>query len=481
MLLFGLVVGVALLAGGMEKLRKSLKEWAAGPPPASVEVPDQEAIRRQIEDRLRSEFEQELGQRMTKLKLDTEKEVAERVRKEEAQKQVKPSEPPLGDITDVRKLRSEILFKSRVETKPGGQATVERADKESYAALYQLSVRVPTAVRTMAELERAAPKLGKTLPGLPALLEKAVVSPWFKQLYDNKVALVRRNAHTLTELPTRHNFYDCDTILHARATDGTRVFLMQAEMDVVADGSDGDRLATMPDGIVNSTHYQPFTSYGWPKQSSTPNPMVAGWEARIANANAELKDSKTTAQRRRWLIDRIAYLKRGIADMQARSFLIAEYDPFIVIPVNILTSRDAFAPNVGDFAVVVYDGVVYPAIVGDGGPTSKVGEASLRMAKQLNPRATPYNRPVSDLKVTYMVFPGSRDEKKGPPDYAAIRARCESLLGKIGGLGEGVALHQWEDLLPKEPETSDPPTASGEPAPAAMPEAPKPAASGTPE
>ena len=32
--------------------------------------------------------------------------------------------------------------------------------------------------------------------------------------------------------------------------------------------------------------------------------------------------------------------------------------------------------------------------------TIKVGEASLRIAQQINPLATPYNRPVSDLKVT---------------------------------------------------------------------------------
>jgi hypothetical protein len=99
--------------------------------------------------------------------------------------------------------------------------------------------------------------------------------------------------------------------------------------------------------------------------------------------------------------------------------------------------------------VVIHGSKLYPAIVGDGGPTYKVGEASLRIARQLNPKATPYSRPVSDLKVTYLVFPGSRDPERGPPDFEKWRQRCHELLGEIGGLGEGYQLHLWQDLLPK--------------------------------
>jgi len=80
---------------------------------------------------------------------------------------------------------------------------------------------------------------------------------------------------------------------------------------------------------------------------------------------------------------------------------------------------------------------------------TKVGEASLRIAREINSRATPYARPVSDLKVTYLVFPGSHEGERRPPDYAAWRDRCEALLGEIGGLGAGVTLHRWEDTLPK--------------------------------
>jgi hypothetical protein len=462
------------------KVKRGLKE-VFGPAPAAL-GPDEEDIKRQIESRLRSEMEQELARELAAMK----KTAAEQAAKNAGEETVAP--PPvqsstLGTVTDVRKLRSGIPFKTEVIIEKGGIASKERVDDASYTAHYQLQLRVPTPAKSMAELESSNPDLSKILPGLPALIEKAEVSSWFYKLYDNKTGRVRRDANTLNELLTKHNIYDCETILRFRDSGGNPVFFMQAEMDVVSDGSDGDRLPTMPDSIVNSTHYQPFTSYGWPKKTKTPNPMVAGWEKRLAGAEKELADRATPADRKAWLRDRIGYLKRGIADLKGRSFLIAEYDPFIVIPVDLLTASDAFAPKAGDYAVVVYGKKIYPAIVGDGGPTFKVGEASLRMAKELNPNASPYSRPVSDLKVSYLVFCGSREKVKGPPDYGKWRQKCHELLGGIGGLGEGYELHSWTDLLPKpeKPGEVTPAPASGAAAPAGEPAAPGPAEPGKPE
>ena len=103
-----------------------------------------------------------------------------------------------------------------------------------------------------------------------------------------------------------------------------------------------------------------------------------------------------------------------------------------MIPVNLLTaSSDPFAPKVGDYAVVINEDKIYPCIVGDGGPTFKVGEASLRMARELNKSASPYSSPVSDLTVSYVVFPGSREKKAGPPDYEVWRQKCQELLLEI--------------------------------------------------
>jgi hypothetical protein len=116
-----------------------------------------------------------------------------------------------------------------------------------------------------------------------------------------------------------------------------------------------------------------------------------------------------------------------------------------------------FEPKLGDFAVVIFQGKLYPALVGDAGPSYKIGEASLRICKQLDPRSNAYNRPSSDLNITYVVFPGSAEEPPGPPDLPKLRYRCSSLLNEIGGYSGELFL--WEDVLAK-PSPSPSPSAS---------------------
>jgi hypothetical protein len=101
----------------------------------------------------------------------------------------------------------------------------------------------------------------------------------------------------------------------------------------------------------------------------------------------------------------------------------------------------------GDYAAVIYKDRIYPAICGDYGPQTKIGEGSLRLAKAINPKSTPRYRPVSDVSVTYLIFPGSRDLPPGPPDYARWLQRCRALVDRMGGLSSGAAWHQWQDRL----------------------------------
>jgi hypothetical protein len=124
--------------------------------------------------------------------------------------------------------------------------------------------------------------------------------------------------------------------------------------------------------------------------------------------------------------------------------LIAATDPYIVLPG--IFGRVQDAGKVGDYAVVIHGDKIYPAIVGDVGPSDRVGEASLRIAQEINPLATAYNRPVSDLKVTYLIFPDTADKPFGPPDLEKIRARCETLVQEMGGAT--VPLHEWKNLIP---------------------------------
>jgi hypothetical protein len=106
-----------------------------------------------------------------------------------------------------------------------------------------------------------------------------------------------------------------------------------------------------------------------------------------------------------------------------------------------------------------------------------VGEASFRIAKQINPQATPYNRPVSDLKVTYLVFPGTGDPQFGPPDLEKLQATCQKIVDEIGGAT--VPLHHWENIIPPPPTPTPSPTPTVSPSPTSSPSglsAPSPAA-----
>jgi hypothetical protein len=164
----------------------------------------------------------------------------------------------------------------------------------------------------------------------------------------------------------------------------------------------------------------------------------------------------------------IAELRNEIGTLKKFSFLIGATDPFIVVPGTFTHGPDPV--KVGDYALVVFGDAIYPAIVGDVGPNDKVGEASLRIAKELNTLATAYNRPVDDLKVSYIIFPGTAEKPFGPPDLDKINARCETLVKEIGGAG--VPLHRWENIIPSptpsptpSPSPSPSPTASGTPSP----------------
>jgi hypothetical protein len=146
------------------------------------------------------------------------------------------------------------------------------------------------------------------------------------------------------------------------------------------------------------------------------------------------------------------------------SFLIGATDPYIVLPIGL---GKADGGKVGDYALVIFGDRIFPAIVGDVGPSDKAGEASLRIAKEINASATAYNRPVNDLKVSYLVFPGTAEIPWGPPDLEKLQARSEALVKEIGGAS--VPIHHWENIIPPLP--SPTPTPSPSPTPSASPTA----------
>lgn len=413
-------------------------------------------------------------------------------------------QPPLPEAfiprkdADVATFFNGITIKSKLLTEQGTYASLERLSPDAYKAEFQLSVRVPKANQTVEELSRINPALPSLLPELKAMLPTAKVSGFYHKLYENKTSAIQRDITRLNKILDRHNFFDCETILElTHPTTSRRTLLIQSEMDVVCDGSDGDRQPSLDEYIYLSDYYQPFTSYAWSKKTKTPNPLLPRWEERLKKAKEQYATKGLSADKNRELKALTDLLTLEIKDMKARSSLIAEKDPFIVISLLFrgYSGTNKFTPQIGDYAVVIHGDKMYPAICGDYGPTQKMGEASLFMAKAVNPQATPYRRPESDLKVTYLIFPGTAEKPNSPPNLDRWHEKCSAYLKEIGAPGSGHELHRWADPF-KKPEpppvavsgqtTGTPPAPGGTPAtapgaaPAAQPAAPAGTASPTP-
>ena len=341
---------------------------------------------------------------------------------------VLPTRPAEGAMTHIYELARGLNLKTQVNFQPGTLASRDRETKSNYQMTLSLNVKQPKALTKKEDMLKLNPKLEPMLPGLSTLFRHARVSPYYGQIYVRKQTEIRKNLASLLKLLDRHNYYDTETILETTYPDtGRKLLWLQSEMDVVSDGSDGDRLAAMPDKILKSSFYQPSTSYRWKKRTDKPNPLLKPWQQRLASYKKTLE--KAPAAEKTALRRKIDHAERVIEELKRYSFLISEYDPFIV--------------------------------VGDAGPRYKTGEGSLRLSREINPKAGPYSRPVSDLKVSYLIFPGSAEPEAGPPDYEKITDRCRELLNEIGGVGKGFKLHQWEDLLaPKPPPAPKPESGS---------------------
>ena len=354
-----------------------------------------------------------------------------------------------------------LQYEWKVETSPGDTAARDREIDNSYRLELKLKIRVPRPATSLADVQVANARLPELLPSLPLLLESARVSPDYGKIYDLKLDWLKGRLEKIEQILSRHNFYDCDTILQLKHPEtGRRALFVQGDMDVNVDGSDGDRNVEV-DG--SGQFFQPQTSYRWPKTTDRPNPFIKRSEERIAEAEAELAKPDTKELRRQELRERIAASKRQIADLKSASFLVSKTDPTIVLPGFMLRGEGADVPKVGDYAVVIHGDKMYPAMVGDAGPSYKMGEASLRLCDEIRKTGTPLARPVSDLAVTYLVFPGSAEDKRTVPDLEKWHQRCTDLMAEIGV--PNAPLHRWEDIVPPWPTPTPTPIAVPTPTP----------------
>jgi len=366
---------------------------------------------------------------------------------------------------ETAKLFNGVEIHSKVTTVEGAPAVVERKTPDAYTLELDVQVRVPQAAQSLEQLSAADPLIGSLLPGLNDELPSSKVSDFYHGLYQLKVDAVNRTLARLDQIVSRHNFFDCNTILELQDPKTNRkALLIQSDMDVNADGSDADRSS---DVNGSTTNFQPFTSYRWPKKTSKVSQFIPEREDKLKQLQSEFDAKTTTPERKKVLKDQMDQTQRELSDLKKYSFLIAKADPYVVLPGFMFRqSSHPFQPKLGDCVVVIYQGILYPALLGDVGPSYKIGEASLRICSQLDPRSNAYNRPASDLNITYIVFPGSAEEPPGPPDLQKLHDRCSTLLNEIGGYSGD--LWTWEDILSR-PSSSPSPSPSSSPSPSPSP------------
>ena len=140
-----------------------------------------------------------------------------------------PSSPSLGARGgDLNAMFSGIGLKTTLIPSLGETASEERASETSYVVELVLKVNVPKPASTLNQLLPMNPALGKLLPQLEPMIGKGKVSGFFHYLYELKEKAVAANLKRLDRLPTRHNFYDMDTMLELEhAPTSQKVLLMK--------------------------------------------------------------------------------------------------------------------------------------------------------------------------------------------------------------------------------------------------------------
>lgn len=339
----------------------------------------------------------------------------------------------------VEPVREPLVFK---KTSAGGYLEITKTG----------TITRPKPITSADALEKLNPGLMGTLPGLKDLITNGTVSPKFKALYDAKIEEVKGG-----DVMATNDFFDCATVLNLKdPKSGRSAVLFESNMDTCTDGSDPGRLSTLSDYAEarRSGSYQPTVAYSWAKKETNtpPNPFLKYWDERIGLMRGIKKQVDELAEADKasfWqgmknhCDEKFTLLEKKASEyrptLQTRRSLVASLDPFIVVPKTWVDDQI----HVGDYAAVVYEGKIYPCIIGDAGPATKTGEGSLKLAQALNPKASSRMSPVNKVSVTYIVFPGTASPR-ATPDMAAYHQEVSRLLTEIGGLGCEVKLHAWK-------------------------------------
>ena len=363
---------------------------------------------------------------------------------------------------DTAKLFNGIALKASVQASLGTNTALSSAAiPESYRLNLDLHVEWPKAAISISDLEKATPNLSTLLPSLPLMLTGIDPSPDYETLLAHKQNSLKANLIALQKLPYKDSLFDCQTILDLiNPNSSRRALLVQAIMNVNADGSDGDRNLSIE---KLSQTFQPQTNYRWAKKSDRTNSCLQSVEDQLITFQQSLGEGTLTGEQKLHLENVIASSKATILELKRWSFLVGAADPFIVLP-SFMVGKAPGQPSIGDYAVVVADGTLYPAILGDLGPNSKIGEASLRICREIDSQSGEDRRPASRPEIVYLVFPGSAEKPLKEPNYQHWSERCHSLWKEFGG-SDQAEWHEWTSLEKPWPTPTPTPTPTQTPTP----------------
>lgn len=323
--------------------------------------------------------------------------------------------------------------------KPRPQLQKIKADTQP-----ELKHKRPAPVLSLDMLERLNPGLTKALPSLGTLLKDAVVSPKYDEMYHRKAVHLINNGNQLDS-----HYTDAATVLHLTdKSTQTKVVLFQAAMEVDVDGSNPERFESLNQYDLTDPDFQPRLSYEWLSEKAASNPFDPVLKETTSQLDQLLHDLSSFYQKGGFAYDKNKQLRHGTngaltlgvdqlnktlaavikANKEVKELrnqlgrnasLMGKEDPFIVIPQWWIESgtTDTHPVKLGDFAAVIFNGEIYPAIVGDLGPDLKCGEASLPLARKLNPKYNSSNG-LDDPRATYLIFPGSGDSLRTPSSKA---------------------------------------------------------------
>lgn len=354
---------------------------------------------------------------------------------------------------DLIKMANGATVQAHVESLENtNNALITAAIPDDYALDITLHFAIPTPATTPKDLSAATPELMTALPSLEKMLPEPLptgerkASSFYALLFSHKKKALEHQLLHLGQLPPRDSLYDCQTILALTNKETQNAaLLVQAIMNVNADGSDGDR--NIPLEKLSSC-YQPQTNYRWPKATARSNPNVADLEKQMASWQSTLRNSTITAEQKNKLEQQLATAQTTLLELKRWSFLVGSADPFIVLPKFMLEKKESpseLHASIGDYAVVLSQGTLYPAIVGDIGPPSKIGEASLRLCRAIDPGSGADHRPASSPHICYFIFPGTAELPFKAPDYGRWSDRCHELWKNIGG-NTTLPWHEWEKI-----------------------------------